>query len=116
MSLNKKILSIDSDDDNDNYEAFSEYLDNDTERKKVNTANQIEELGEQFIDEIERKRQNQKQISRTLIPYILKKSGNKYTEEELLAYSFDDVKKIYEEVKEENKSFITKFFHFLFNL
>ena len=34
MTIDKNILSIDSEDDNKNYKAFSEYLEEDTTRKK----------------------------------------------------------------------------------
>ena len=34
MTFDKKILSIDSEDDDKDYKAFSEYLEDDTRRKK----------------------------------------------------------------------------------
>jgi len=75
MSLDKNILSIDSDDDNDNYEAFSEYLNEDTNRKKNHTALEIEQSGDLLLKEVERKNKNKKLKASKLIPYILKKSG-----------------------------------------
>lgn len=116
MSDHKKILSIDFDDSNDGYDEFSKYLNDDTHRKKEKTAIQIEELGELCIGEIERKNKQKTEKSKKLIPYILKKCNGKYTEEELLSYSHEDVKDIYNEVKEENKPTIVKFFQFLFNM
>lgn len=116
MSFNKKILSVDSDDDGNNYEAFSEYLDHNTQRKKSKTAKEIQELGDELIDEIERKKRNKEQKSRNLIPYILKKCDGKYSEKELISYSYNDVKDIYDEIKFENRPIIVKFFHFIFNL
>lgn len=116
MSHHKKILSIDFDDSNDGYDEFSKYLNDDTHRKMKKTAVQIEELGELCVNEIERKNKQKAQKSKKLIPYILKKSEDKYTEEELLSYSYEDVKNIYDEIKEKNKSIFIKIFQFLFNL
>jgi hypothetical protein len=116
MLLDKNILSINSDDDNENYEAFSEYLENDTKRKKNKTVSEIEEMGEIFLKEIDRKNKNNTIKSNKLIPYILKYCDGKYDEEELKSYSFKDVKDIYCEIKIRRKPVIIKFFHFLFNL
>lgn len=116
MALDKKILSIDSDDDNDEYKAFSEYLEEDTKRKKNQTANEIEELGKRCLSEIERKNENQKLKANKLIRYILKHCNGKYDKDELNGYSFKDVQNIYDEIKIENRPVIVKIFHFLFNL
>jgi len=116
MSLDKNILSIDSDDDNENYEAFSEYLENDTKRKKNKTVNEIGEMGEVFLKEIDRKNKNNTIKSNKLILYILKNCDGKYDEKELKSYSFKDIKDIYTEIKIQRKPVIIKFFRFLFNL
>jgi hypothetical protein len=116
MNEDKDILSIDSDDDNENYNAFFEYLEDDTQRKKRKTANEIDELGEQFLLEVERKKKNKILKSKKLIPYILKHSGEKYSENELLEYSFEDVQNIYNEIRVEKRPVIVKFLHFIFNI
>jgi hypothetical protein len=116
MSPDKNILSIDSDDDNENYQAFSEYLDEDTKRKKNRTANEFEEIGNNLLKEIERKNKEKKRRATKLIPYILKHCDGKYGEEELNSYSFEDVQDIYNEIKIRKRPAIIKFFHFIFNL
>jgi hypothetical protein len=116
MALDKKILSVDSDDDNENYEAFSEYLDEDTKRKKNQTANEFDKVGEQLLKEIEIKNKNKKLKAIKLIPYILKYCDNKYTEEELISYGFEDIRDIYKEIKIQKRPAIVKFFYFLFDL
>lgn len=116
MSPDKNILSIDSDDDNENYEAFSEYLIEDTKRKKTRDANEIEKIGESLLKEIERKNKHKRIKANKLIPYILKNCDGKYGEEELNSYSFEDVQEIYNEIKIRKRPFIIKFFHFIFNL
>ena len=116
MTIDKSILSIDSDDDDKNYLAFSEYLEDDTRRKRNLTAKEINEVGENLLKEIERKKRNQALKSQKLIPFILKHCDEKYSLEELNGYSYNDVQDIYNELKILKQSFISKFFHFLFNL
>lgn len=116
MSFDEKILSIESDDDNENYHQFDEFLTNDTNRKKNSFAKDIDLMGNQFLKEIDRNnnRRNIKKLK--LIPYILKYSGSNYTEDELLSYSLDDIRIMYNDLKKENASTFTKFFKFLFNI
>ena len=116
MAFDKKILSIDSEDDNKDYEAFSEYLKEDTNRKKNLTSKEINDIAENLLQEIERKKRNQTLKSQKLIPYILRHCDEKYTKEELLSYTYNDVQDIYNELKIEKQSFISKIFHFIFNL
>ena len=116
MAFDKKILSIDSEDDNKDYEAFSEYLKEDTIRKKNLTAHEIQEVADILVKEIERKKRNQAIKSQKLIPYILRHCDEKYTKKELISYSYNDVQDIYNELKIEKQSFISKFIHFIFNL
>jgi len=115
MSYEKNILSIDSDDDNKDYLAFSEYLEDDTKRRKNITINEIENLGDLYLKEINIKKANQIIITNKLIPYILKHSKGKYDVDELKSYSFEDIKTIYNEIKIENRHIIVKIFEFLFN-
>jgi hypothetical protein len=117
MTFDKKILSIDSEDDNKDYEAFSEYLKEDTTRKKNLTSKEINNIAEILLQEIERKKRNQALKSQKLIPYILRHCDEKYTKEELMGYSYNDVQDIYNEIRSEKQSSpIRKFFHFIFNI
>jgi hypothetical protein len=116
MAVDKNIVSIDADDDDKDYLAFSEYLDQDTQRKKNMAAREIQQVADNLLREIERKKRNQALKSQKLIPYILRHCDEKYTEEELLGYNYNDVQEIYDELKKEKQSFFSKFFHFLFNL
>ena len=116
MALDKNILSIDSDDDNENYGAFSEYLENDTERKKNRAASEFEEIGEELLTEIEIKKTKQEGKKWEYILYILKYDDKTYSEKILKSYSYDDVRMIYAELKKKNRPAIVKFFHFLFNI
>ncbi len=116
MTLDKNILSIDSDDDNENYEAFNEYLINDTERKKGIAASEIEQIGEELLTEIEIKKTKQEIKKGEYILYILKHDDEIYSEKVLKSYSYEDVFSIYTELKKKNRPAIVKFFHFLFNI
>lgn len=116
MALDKNILSIDSDDDNENYGAFSEYLENDTERKKNRAASEFEEIGEELLTEIEAKKTKQEIKKWEYILYILKHDDKTYSEKVLKSYSYGDVRMIYAELKKKNRPAIVKFFHFLFNI
>jgi len=120
MVIDKKILSIDYDDDDDkDYQAFDEYLQEDTLRKKNGVISEIEQMGSQYLKEIDKKKK-QKELKKTkLIPYIIKYSKGKYDNDyldELNSYSFEDIQDIYNQVKTENRSIIAKIFHFLFNI
>jgi len=116
MAIDEKILSIDADDDNKDYQAFEEYIQDDTERKKNRTAAVIDEWGEQLLKEIDRKKKLEKLRIEKLIPYIIRHSDGKYDADELITYTFKDVQDIYDELKKENQPFFSKFFHFLFNI
>jgi hypothetical protein len=116
MSDDKNILSIDYDDDNKNYQAFDEFLQDDTKRKKNKSANEIEQIGDQLLKEIERKKKEKQLKAKKLIPYILKNCDGKYDEEELYSYSFEDVKDLYDNIKAEKSPLIVKIFRFLFNI
>jgi hypothetical protein len=107
-------LSINFNDDNENYESFNEFLEDDTQRKKNSTANTIIEMGSQFLGEIENKSIINEKKKLKLIPYIIRKS-DKYSEDVLISYSYSDVKSIYDEIKANNKSFFSKLFHFFIN-
>lgn len=115
MSIDKKILSIDSDDDNENYDAFFNYLDDDTKRKKAHIANEFNQVGEKLLKEIERKKRLESEQKEKYIKYILKHS-NSYDYEDLHSYELSDVKNIYDDIKTKRTPAIIKFFHFLFNL
>lgn len=116
MFPDKNILSIDSEDDDKNYEAFSEYLENDTKEKKAKAFLEIEEFGKQYLKEIDRKNKDKKLKSNKLIPYILKHCDGKYNKKELQKYSYEDVQEIYKAIKTRKRPAIVKFFYFLFNL
>ena len=114
MPIDDKILSINHDDDNKDYNLFNKYLEDDTNRKKSSVAMEIEQIGDQLLNEIENKRRKKKNKIEKLILYIIKNSN--YCVDELNSYSFDDVQKIYNEIKKEKKPIILKIFHFIFNV
>jgi hypothetical protein len=116
MATNDKILSIDSDDDNNDYDAFNKYLEEDTNRKKNKTILEIESMGDMYLKEIELKNAQKDIRKQKLIKYILKHSKLTYSGNVLNSYSFEDIQEIYNELKSQNKSFLTKIFHFIFNV
>ena len=117
MALNWEEFKIEPDkDEGMSATALSQYLDDDTLRKKNLAQNEIEEMGEVFLKEIDRKKKVQNQHTTKLIPYILKHNKGRYDKEELLSYSHKDVLDIYNETKVMKRPAIVKFFHFLFNL
>jgi len=115
MVNDEEILSIDADDDLIDYVSTNKFLKEDTERKKNQVVFEIEEFGDKLLQEIERKRKNKEKKKNKLIPYIVKNSKEFYEIDELRSYSFEDVLKIYNDVKAEN-SIIKKIFHFIFNI
>lgn len=116
MPLDKKILSIDFDDDNNDYKAFSEFLEDDIQRKKKQAISEIENLGELYLKEIDRKSKKNALKAKKLIHYILRHGDDKYSEEELLTFSLKDVTDIYNQIKLEKRPFIVKILNFLFNI
>ena len=93
------------DEDNDmSVLAYNKYLEDDAERNKNKIANEFEEMGAQFMDEIDRKKKTNNLKSKKLIPYILKHRGEIHNEEELKSYGFEDVQDIYDEVKKERNT------------
>jgi len=104
------------DDELVDYVSLTKHLKEDTDRKKQQLSSEFEEMGDKYLQEIERKKRNKELTLVKLIPYILKHRGDIHDKEELMSYSFDDVKDIYDEVKKEKKPAIIKFFHFVFNI
>lgn len=104
------------DDELIDYVSLSKHLKEDTDRKKKQVSEEFEEMGNRYLEEIERKKKNKELKQMKLIPYILKHRGEIYDEQELISYSFEDVQEIYDEIKKEKKSIIAKFFHFIFNI
>lgn len=115
MTIDKNLLSIDSDDDDNNYIVFSEYLIEDTKRKKEIAVLEIEEVGVKLLKEIDRKKNLQNKEKDKHIKYIIKHSKN-FEYHDLKSYDINDVRDIYRKLKEENQPIIKKFFHFLFDL
>lgn len=114
--MNNDWLSIDSDDDNENYQAFNEFLTDSTERNKSRVLNEIEMFGDNYLKEIEWKKKKDNEKKTKLIPYIIKHCDGKYDSKTLMEYTYEDVLDIYNEHKKKNRTFISKFFHFIFNL
>jgi len=105
------------DEDNDmSVLAYNKHLEEDAERNKKNTALDFEEMGGQFIKEIDKKKKRKKLTQVKIIPYILKHAGDIYEEDELKSYTLEDVQNIYDEVREEKRPAIVKFLHFIFNI
>jgi len=107
----KNILSVDSDDDKDmSYLSLAQHLEEDTERKKNQFAREFQEMGDDYVKEIDRKKRRKKVRQSKLIPYILKHRKDLYTEKELLSYSYEDIQEIYDEIKADKRSWLVKLF------
>lgn len=117
MAIDREEFKIEPDaDDGMSVLSLVNHIEEDNERKKNQLANEFEELGSQFLNEIDKKKKRKGSKKSKLIPYILKHRGEDYDEEELLSYEYDDVLDIYNEVKKEKRPFITKFIQFVFNI
>ena len=108
----KEWLSIDADDDDKNYSAFSSFLEHHTARQKDKAAFDILEMGEDLLTEIDEKKTIQDQEKEELIKYIIKKS-EKYSPKILREYDISDVRDIHAEVKYENRPFWKKWIDLL---
>jgi len=116
MTKEKDILSIDYDDDNDNYVAFTKYLKDDTERRLNSTFKEIDKMGEDYLKEIEQKKAVKNKEKAKFAKYIVKHSRDIYTFERLMSYEYGDVQQIYVQLKDQRRSPINNFLKFLFNL
>lgn len=114
MGLNNK-LSIDFDDDDKDYHNFNEFLSDNTQRVKNKIANDFNKIGDDLLREIEIKKAKNEIRKQKLIRYILKRTKNSFSEEELKSYSINDVREIYNELKQSHSKF-RKFIHFMFNI
>lgn len=114
MKLDKKLLSIEYDDDDKDALALSEFLEDNTNRVKEKIGKEFTEKGDQYLKEIERKKLIKSLKAEKLIKSIIKHTHGRYSADELRSYSYEDVQDIYNEVIKENP--VKKFFHFLFNM
>lgn len=116
MSLDRKILSIDADDDGVDIKSFTKFLENDTVRNKNKFANEFNELGEDLLLEVEEKNRRKETLKDKHIRYIMKHhDGSVYSERQLKSYDYVDVLNIYNEIKTRG-TFLQRVFRFIFNL
>ena len=81
MALNREEFKIEpEEDDGVSALSLSKHLDEDTARKKNVAQSEIEEMGEKYLKEIDRKKKSKDLKSTKLIPYIVKHSDGKYDE------------------------------------
>jgi len=113
MAIDKKILSIDSDDEGIDVKTFSKYLQDDTLRQKNKIANEFSEIGDDLLAEIEAKKVKREQDKKRYIRYI-RKHSKKHINSQLSSYSLEDVKNIYDEIR--NQRPLRRVVHFIFNL
>ena len=117
MAIDREEFSIEPDeDDGMSAMALNQHLEEETKRKQNAMLSEIEEMGERYLKEIDRKKKSNSLKSAKLIPYIIKHSDGKFDEEELLSYSYDDVEDIYNDIKVQRRPGIVKFIRFVFNL
>jgi hypothetical protein len=114
--MDKKILSIDADDDDLDVKSFYKFTEEHSERSKNKTANEFLEIGDKLLAEIEEKNKRREKQKVVFINYILRHSDRySFKENELLSYSYEDVRDIYNQIKDERNVF-KKLFRFIFNL
>ena len=103
----------------DLYQDYDKWLrsaNNKTEISKKKFANEIRLNGDNLINEIEIKEKKIIEDNNKKISFIIKKSGDKYgNQEKLCTMSIDQVNNIYNEVIESKKSFFKKIFSFIMN-
>ena len=102
--------NIESLEEKMDYRSFNKYLDDDAKRNKKSAFITITELGDQFLKEIDAKKQQQEKFKKKYIKYILKHRSYSNLE----SYDYYDIINIYKEMKKENQSLLSKVFHFIF--
>ncbi len=111
--LEKKILSINHEDNDNGLEEFEKFLENHTENQKIGFLKEITERGDDYLQEISLKKRKKEPKKQKLIQYILDKS-DVYSEKELSEYDFESVFEIHNEIKYENRPFLRKIFDYVF--
>jgi hypothetical protein len=108
--INNDLLSIAYDDNDKDYDSFVSFIEEHENRNKKMIAKEIITKGNDFISEMEMRKEIDEIYRNQLIPYIVKKS--KYTSKYLQTLSYEDVKKIHDELKNKPNTFdkIIKFF------
>lgn len=107
------LLSIDYDDDQEDYNKLNEFLKKDTQRKKNKTASVISEYGEEFLHEIDEKGREHELEKEILSDYIVKNSKRYLWKEKLMTYDISEVRNIYFQIKHEKRGFLVKFLEFI---
>jgi hypothetical protein len=113
MEVDKKILSIDSDDEGVDIKSFTIFMEDNTKRNKNKSANDFMEIGEDLLAEVEAKKTRKEKEKKKYIRYILRHSKI-HIKSQLTSYSLEDVKDIYDEIR--SKRPLRKAVHFIFNL
>jgi predicted transcriptional regulator len=112
--INNKILSIDHDDDDMvDYKSFFEFSVEDTQRKQKKLAEEVNEIGDVFLKEIDKRKLSERTRKYKYAKYIVKHNKS-FDINELLTYSIQDVVEIYNTIKEDR--FFRKFLKFIFGL
>ena len=78
MDVDKKILSIDSDDESVDIKSFTIFMEDNTKRNKNKSANDFMEIGEDLLAEVEAKKVRQEQEKKKCIKYIPQRRFNFY--------------------------------------
>lgn len=97
------------------YQKYLKNLNEDITQKKKLFANEVINDGDKLLLEIESKNKKNDAIKNKHIQYILNKT-NKYDEDVLFSYSYDDIEKIYVEIRNENTHPFIKIVRFLFDI
>ena len=111
--MSRDLLSIEYEDDDKDYEGFVKQVNYDTERKKSIFVREIEMMGDSLVEEKRRREIRNKKKARKLIPYILRHDDGGQTFDELMDYSYEDILRMYNEIKTVRRSRIfdiVKFF------
>lgn len=115
--MNKDITSFDYFDDDKGYEEVCRQLEEATAERRRVLIKEFLESSEKFIAEIDRKTTRKEELKKTQIDFILKKSKkNILSQEELQELDYQEIKEIHDKTVYENKSFLKKFFRFIFDL
>jgi hypothetical protein len=112
MTSGNNVL-IDDPDDDIEYLSLSKHLEDNTLRDKNKVANEFIQMGNDLLFEVEEKNAMKEIEKDKLIKYILKHSKTKFYIQQLKTYSYNDVKEIYNDLKDK-RNFISKAFHFIF--
>jgi len=95
-------------EDDKDYLGFVKMLDETSTHVKSKTKKEISNMGDLFVEEMEKRRKIEEKKKEIMIDYIVENSSQIILKDELLTYTYKDVFEIYSNLKRKNRPLLQK--------